>query len=330
MAATRKVVWWIILLLLLAIGITATIRALRSRQQIIIRGAVVRNDPDASKQAPIANVDIVAISDDFIRETRSDETGSFVLILPKAFRSPRSVILRLTHKDYRPLQLDETSVNDLVVARMTPLAAVGQTPTPASPTKAVVSNIRLRYVVRSTEVADVGGEVKSFPVVNTGNVPCENRAPCSPDGRWKAATGTLSLDAGEGNQFRNVRVACIAGPCPFTRIDHQTLSANSRQLNILARNWSDTVTFLVEADVIHPAENDTVRVTYPAIFGPSLSFSLPDSAQGPSIEAELNGEAIVSPLGPNLSTSWAQCTAGKENDRVTVYRCELKPGYRLQ
>jgi hypothetical protein len=140
----------------------------------------------------------------------------------------------------------------------------------------------------------------------------------------------MSLDAGKGNEFRNVRVSCIAGPCPFTRIEHETVSGDGRHLNVAAQDWSDTATFLVEAEVVHPAEIDIVRESYPAIFGRSLSFSLPASAEGPSIEAELNGETIVFPLGPNLSLGWAQCTEGKNKDQITRYRCELRPGYRFQ
>jgi hypothetical protein len=329
MLVTRKVAWWVVIVLFLSAGIAGTVTSLRKHRQIVLRGAVIRDDADPGKRAPIANVDIVAVSDDLVREVRSDQAGSFVVTLPRTFRPRQPVTLRLTHHDYHPLQLDDAVGDELIVARMLPFSPPAVGPTTGSPLK-VVSNVRVRYVVRSAEVAAVGSEVKSFQIVNAGNIPCENQPPCSPDGQWKAATGTLSLDAGEGNQFRNVRVSCIAGPCPFTRIEHQTLSANSRQLNVLARDWSDTATFLVEAEVVHSAENDIVRESYPAIFGPSLSFSLPESVEGPSIEAELNGEAIVFPLGPNLSMSWAQCTAGKENDQITVYRCELKPGYRFQ
>jgi len=40
---------------------------------------------------------------------------------------------------------------------------------------------------------------------------------------------------------------------------------------------------------------------------------------------------MVFPLGPNLSLSWAACNVrtGPEQDKTTVYRCELKPGYRF-
>jgi hypothetical protein len=107
------------------------------------------------------------------------------------------------------------------------------------------------------------------------------------------------------------------------------LSVDGRHLSVSTINWSDTATFLVEAEVVHPSENDVVRESYPAIFGPSLSFTLPNSAEGLSIEADLNGQAIVFPMGPNLSLGWAQCSQAKINDQVTGYRCELQPGYRF-
>jgi hypothetical protein len=37
------------------------------------------------------------------------------------------------------------------------------------------------------------------------------------------------------------------------------------------------------------------------------------------------------PLGPALFLSWATCTASTngEDEKTTVYRCELKPGFRF-
>ena len=82
--------------------------------------------------------------------------------------------------------------------------------------------------------------------------------------------------------------------------------------------------------MVQPTEYDKVRELYPTIFGPALSFSLPASAEGPTLEAELNGEAIVFPLGPNLSLSWAQCTQAKSTEQSVLYQCELRSGYRFQ
>ena len=50
-----------------------------------------------------------------------------------------------------------------------------------------------------------------------------------------------------------------------------------------------------------------------------------------TLEAEINGSPMVFPLGPDPSLSWATCTVrtGAEEEKTTVYRCELKPGYRF-
>jgi hypothetical protein len=329
MTRGRKLTVWIVALCALAIIATITVSHIQKRRNITLHGAVIRDDTDPSKRVPIADVTIAAITGGLTRQTKSDQTGSFALTLPKGFRSHQLVTLRFDHPDYHPLELDEVISDQLYVAPMVPLNAPPQGTTAQSPAQ-VISNVRVRYVVRSTEAADVGTAVKSFEVINKGDVTCANQLPCSPDKRWKAAIGSLSLDAGEGNRFRNVRVSCIAGPCPFTHVEHKTLSPDERQLTVEVRNWSDTVTYLVEAEVVHPSESDKVRESYPAIFGPSLSFSLPVSAEGPSIEAELNGEPIVFPLGPDLGVTWAQCTETTGSDQVVSYRCELKPGYRFQ
>jgi len=166
--------------------------------------------------------------------------------------------------------------------------------------------------------------------MNTGNIPCNNQPPCSPDGKWKAAMGSVSLDAGEGNEFRNARVSCIAGPCPFTKIEQEELSPDRSHFNVSVRNWSDATTFLLEAEVVRPMTSDMVRESYPVIFGRALNFSLPAQAEGPSIEAEIDREAIVFPLGPDLLLRWADCHSAVDKDQSKTYRCELKPGYQFR
>jgi hypothetical protein len=192
-----------------------------------------------------------------------------------------------------------------------------------------VANVSIRYSIKATTAINIASAVNTFQVVNTGNVPCNNRQPCSPDGKWKAAIASASLDAGEGNEFRNARVSCIAGPCPFTRIESDQFSRGGRHISVAARNWSDTTTFLLEAEVVHPMVSDLVRRSYPVIFGQALNFTLPAIAEGVSIQAEIGGETIVFPLGPNLFLSWAACNSRVNKDQTKVYRCELKPGYRF-
>ena len=328
MMPNRKVALWVAIAVAVAIGVALIVSNARKHRPIVLRGAVVRQDTDPSKQVPISDVEITAVAGDSTQKAKSDQNGGFTVTLPNRYGGRQPVMFRFEHPGYQALQLSEIASDKLYVARMIPVASP-TSPSPAAPPQ-VVSNVRVRYIFRSSSVADVGSAAKTFAVANTGNVPCEQQSLCSPDRKWKAASATVALDAGKDNEFRNVRVSCIAGPCPFTRVERQTLSGDGRQLSVSTEDWSDTATFLVEAEVVRRAENDIVRRSYPAIFGPSMSFTLPNSAEGPSIEADLNGQAIVFPLGPTLSLSWAQCSQARMNEQMTAYRCELRPGYRFQ
>ena len=325
--STRKTkAVWIILVL----GISATVLTvvlLHRRQPITLRGAVLRQDSDPNKQLPIADVEITANNSLGTGKTKSDSAGFFTLTLPKGFRRRQAVLLRFQHKDYQPLQWDDYVSDRIYVAHMVPINQETKTETEHP---IAISRPRVRYSIKATTEANVGSAVKTLQIPNVGNTPCANRPPCSPDGKWKAAIGTTSLDAGEGNQFRNARVSCIAGPCPFTKIELEDLSQDRRRFNLSVRNWSDTTTFLLEAEVVHPMTGDIVRESYPVIFGRALNFSLPPAAEGPSIEAEIEGEDIVFPLGPNLFLRWAACHVGIDKDQSKTYRCELKPGYQFQ
>jgi hypothetical protein len=188
----------------------------------------------------------------------------------------------------------------------------------------------VRYTLRTTTALSIGSAVKTFEVINTANIPCRDQSPCSPDGRWKAAIVSVSLDAGEGNEFRRPRVSCISGPCPFTRIDSNQLSDDGRKITVSVRNWSAPATFLLQAEVARKMSENLVRQLYPVIFGKDLNFTLPADAEGPSIEAELGGAAVVFPLGPDLCLTWADCNLRTNQDQTRVYRCELKPGYQFQ
>jgi hypothetical protein len=193
----------------------------------------------------------------------------------------------------------------------------------------VISNVVARYSIKSATSANVGSAVKSFEIVNQGNVRCNGQPPCSPDGKWKAAIESVSLDAGDGNEFRNARASCIAGPCPFTKIESDNFAENGRYLNVSVRNWSDTATFLVEAEVFHTLKGDVARQSYPVIFGDGLNFTMPANAEGVTIMADVNGTSVIFPLGPNLFLSWASCNSRVNKDQTKVFRCALKPGYKF-
>jgi hypothetical protein len=328
MSGRRKVAIWVGVIVVLGGGAASPLLLrLTKRHPLSLKGAVIRQDTDSQKELPIADVEITAADGSAAGECKSDAAGFFSLTLPKEVRRGQPVTLKFRHPDYEPLDLNQFTGDKLYIARMVP--RVRQTPDSNRP-QVVVANVRVRYSVKNTTTVNIGSAVKTFQVVNKGDVPCKGQHPCSPDGKWRATIASAFLDAGEGNEFQNARVSCIAGPCPFTKIDGDGFSQGGRNISVSARNWSDTTTFMLEAEVFHPMESDLVRQFYPVIFGEGLNFTLPAAAEGVSIEAEIDGSAIVFPLGPNLFLSWADCNARLNKDQTRVYECELKPGYRFR
>jgi hypothetical protein len=297
---------------------------------VILTGAVLIQDTDPRKQMPIPNTIVTADSGDLSVQTESDSTGYFRVTLPSNSPLPsRSIVLSFKHSNYKPLHLDVTSPNQIFVVHLAPILAPVVVRKASSEPAIPVTDLRVRYSMKTVARVDVGAQAKTFEVVNTGNVPCKGRPPCSPDGLWKATLGSTTLDAGRGNEFRDDRVSCIAGPCSFTRIVTEQTSHDSQMLTISALDWSDTATFLIEAEVTKVMVNDTIRVSIPIVFGQAVNFTLPPTAEGPSIEADLDKQDIIFPLGPEPSVPWATCTVKINTDRSQLYRCELKPGYRF-
>jgi hypothetical protein len=60
-----------------------------------------------------------------------------------------------------------------------------------------------------------------------------------------------------------------------------------------------------------------------------MNFALPPSSEGPCIEADLDGQYIVFPMGPALIVSIANCSVEVSPDGNKLYRCQLKPGYQF-
>ncbi len=298
---------------------------------VTLSGVVLRQDPDPRKQLPIPNVEVTAAEGERSAEGASDTSGLFRLQLPNGGWREQPVSLAFRHPGYLPVEIAPPprgdTTGELYVVRMQPLLAQAAAP---AVHEIAVKDVRVRYSEKTSSSVNVGSTAKTFTVPNTGNVPCASHPPCSPDGKWKAAVGGVTIDAGEGQQFKNARVFCIAGPCPFTRIENGATPSPGRTIAVMVRNWSDTVTFLVEAEVTRAMPSDAIRQAYPAIYGRSMSFTLPAAAEGPSIEADLGGAEIVFPLGPALRLSWAECSLQVAVDQTKLYRCELKPGYQFQ
>ena len=332
----QKILGWIAVASL-AVGVSVAVIKLRPNwmrgafpRTTHISGAVLRQHKDPRKQAPLANVKISATDGSLEAESKSDSSGLFRLAIPPGFLPRERITLNLEHAEYKPLEITVAPEDRLYILRLEPVNPEGgrrrESASTAKPS--TIKNVRVRYTVKNQTTINVGSLAKQFEVVNIGNVPCHGKRPCSPDGKWKATVGSLSLDAEGENQFRNVRFTCIAGPCPFTTIRSDDISRPSRLINVSVLNWSDTATFLVEAEVTRTAATETVLRSYPILIGQTMTFALPTTAVGPTIEADLNGEEIVFPLGPRLILSWATCS-GEVAEPNRVYRCELKPGYEF-
>jgi len=309
---------------LAAVAVIAFTVFLRQRP-ITLRGAVVRQSDDPNKEVPVAGVQVLALDDSTEGTTRSGASGEFALRVRRSLIRRHALTLAFRHPDYKPLDIPAPSGNELYIAKMVPLRT--ETAVDLTGPRISVSSVSVRYTMRAEETIEIGTGVKTFEIVNKGNVPCGGHPPCSPDGKWKAATASTFLDAGEENSFRNARVSCIAGPCPFTVIEHDGFSKGGRRISVVVRNWSDTTTFLLQAEAVRHILTDAVRNSYPVVFDRTMSFSVPAAAEGTCIEAEIGGTPIVFPIDPNLSLSWADCEkqAGSGNSRL--YRCGLNPGY---
>jgi hypothetical protein len=297
-----------------------------ARRPVSLQGSVTVKDADPRKELPIADVQIFT-SDQLPVTTKSEPSGFFRLTLARGVRRGRPVTLHFRHKDYQPLDLDEFVGDKLYIVHLAPAAKAGRS-SDQQVTK--VGNVRVRFSIKNQTEVNIGSAAQTFEIQNQGNVPCKGQHPCSPDGKWKASLGSLSLDAGIGNEFRDARASCIAGPCPFTSIEADRFSQGGRTIMVTARDWSDTTTFLLEAEVFHPMSSQLVHESYPVIFGESLTFTLPSSAEAINMEADINGQTIIFPLGPELLLSWATCNVRINPDRTHVYRCDLKPGYLFQ
>ena len=299
----------------------------RKPKPIVLEGVVIREASDPRGESPIPGVSVSAAGGLSAGIGRTSSSGLFKLALHPSVKRGQPVTLLFRHADYQPLALPTYVGDQLYVVRMAP--AQIEPKTRAIHPSVVVSNVLVRYSVQTPTTTTVGTAAKTFTVANKPNVPCDHRFPCSPDGKWKAAVAAAFLDAGKGNALQDPRVSCIAGPCPFTSTTVDGLSQDGRVAKVTARTWSSSATFLLQAEVVHRGMAGVVQKSYPVIFGRALNFSLPASAEGPTLEASLNGLHIIFPLPPNPSLSWVDCTVSVEKGKTKLYRCELNPKYKF-
>ena len=314
----------LVVLIAAAIGFVTYSRLISNPREQDLVGVVLVDNADGRKQVPIADATVVASAGKQSVTGRTDKSGMFRLAVSVP-RGDDPLSLTLSHPEYRSLSETHIDGRRLLVLCLQPLS-VASHPTGDAQTLGI-SNVKLRYTVKAQNTLNVGSIVRWFEVANVANVPCAGGPVCSPDGRWRATEQTITYDAGANNEFVNVRASCVSGPCVFSQVEASNISAPGQQLHITVRNWSDPVTFLVEAEVSRSMISDMLRISFPAQFGTTMDFTLPPTAEGPSIEAELGGTPIVFPLGPSLLLSWATCNAQTGADKTRLFRCELKPGF---
>ena len=321
----------IILRLILAVvlGFGASILFVHYRRHpLTITGAVTVQSSDFRKELPISNVEIRVADGLALGPAKSNSSGFFSLTLLKRVRRGERITLLFRHPGYQPLDLHDFAADKLYIAHMQPIPSKPRSESGKPSMK--VGNIVIRYSFKTLRSVDVGSAVRTFGIVNTANIPCNRDPVCSPDGKWKASIGTIELNAGPGNEFHNARLSCIAGPCPFTQVLSDNFAKGGPTLTAKVLNWSDTTTFLVEAEVNHFLVAQTEHQSYPVIFDRTLDFTLPADAEGLSLQAEMGGQNIIFPLGPDLLLSWATCEGEISQNQTKLYRCEAKPGYQLQ
>jgi len=304
---------------------------LRARNRsLALTGAVIQQSEDTHKQSPIADVEVNVADGLALSPAKTDAYGYFKITLRHDVHPGQPITLQFRNSKYRPANVSTAAGDTLYVIHMVPLHVASNDDTVDDKNAIAVTNIVVRYSIETSAEANVGTGVTTFQVSNTGGIRCDPRqGPCSPDGKWKAAIGSASLDAGPGNDYRNARVFCIAGPCPFTKVVSDDFTRGGQNIAVSVLNWSDTTTFLFQAEVFHRQVSDIVRESYPVIYGRTFNFSLPSSAEGPSLEAELDRTPITFPLGPDPKLSWASCNVVLGSRYSKSYRCELKPGYKF-
>ena len=189
----------IVLLMMLGMGsVTGLLLSLlRTAGPTMIKGAVLVRSDSVDKQAPIPHVRVSIAGGLARRDAWSSPTGLFELTLSNHLRVGQPITLQFRHPQYMPLDVTTFVSGSLLVVHMAPIGEFRGEEVSLALTMA--SNVKIRYTIKTTTLLNVGSTLKTFHVVNTGNVPCNDRYPCSPDGKWQAAVGSATLEALSGD-----------------------------------------------------------------------------------------------------------------------------------
>src|SRR5918993_2389359 len=217
---------WLALGGIIALIVTVTVLALtrwrRPEGVRLVTGAVLTADTNPQRQRPVAQARVTAVAGASTASGRSDESGLFRLTLNPPAPPDQSVTLKVEHPQYHPFDASNLAADQLHLVRLRPIQVALERP--SDKPEVPIANVRVRYTSKAEATIEIASAARTFEFANTANVPCAGQPPCSPDGQWKATLGTFSLEAGPNRQFRNVRVSCLAGPCPFTRVASDNFS----------------------------------------------------------------------------------------------------------
>src|SRR5436309_93520 len=106
MSRKRRLISWTGAFVIAGVIIAAILLSRPHTRPMALRGAVIKQDADPTKELPLADVEIKAIWDgNVIGEGKSDASGAFVVPLRTRLWIGRPVTLKLQHADYNTVEL---------------------------------------------------------------------------------------------------------------------------------------------------------------------------------------------------------------------------------
>jgi hypothetical protein len=208
-------------------------------QHILIQGAIMRSDAKPSNRSVIKDVEVDYQEDGIEKHAMTNQSGGFNILLGSKLKAGDLLTLRFHKHCYQDFS-DTISV-----------AAV---PYPRYLWPELDQNcIDPAITALSLEFRNVGIMQATLQITTRGSVPCQ-KSPCSPDNKWQAAQGSVSLDAGGDNSFSGGTFGCVAGPCPFSEIVADNFSKGGTRISGEAKTWSDDVTYVLKGTLSGPGQ----------------------------------------------------------------------------
>ena len=152
----KPLIWSAAIVVVVAIVVAVIANRPRTRP-LSLGGAVMRQDADPRKELPLADVQVSALSNGSVIGTgKSDASGFYTIVLRTRLWIGRPVLLQFRHADYQPLDQKDFIGDKVYVAKMMPIPHETNT---AKRPDVVVSNIQVRYSIKTTTTANVGSAV---------------------------------------------------------------------------------------------------------------------------------------------------------------------------